>query len=60
MSDEWKAYRASSCWPAQRFMARHLRREHGWGIRRIGRELGLPDRAVKEACADLPGEADDE
>lgn len=42
-------WRSSSCWHAQRFMAQHLHREHNWGIRRIGKRLGLPDRLVREA-----------
>lgn len=32
---------------AERMMALHLRIEHGWGIRRIGKRLGLTDTEVK-------------
>jgi hypothetical protein len=28
-------------------MARHLRREHGWGIRRIAKELGEPMLVIR-------------
>lgn len=33
-------------------MARHPRKEHGWGIRRINRELKMTDKQVKEACGE--------
>lgn len=33
-------------------MASHLRHEHGWGIRRIGKRLGLSDREVKLATGE--------
>lgn len=41
---------AKAQWAADRLMARHLRREHGWGIRRINLELGMSDAEVKRAC----------
>lgn len=37
---------------ARRLLARHLRLEHGWGIRRIGKELGLTDKAVRRALGE--------
>lgn len=40
-------------WGAKRdaveMMANHLRHDHGWGIRRIGKRLGMTDREVKIA-----------
>ena len=33
-------------------MANHLRYDHGWGIRKIGRRLGMSDRAVRMATGD--------
>lgn len=39
-------------WAAKRLMARHLRREHGWGIRRINLELGMSDAEVKRAVGE--------
>lgn len=37
---------------AKQLMARHLRRDHGWGIRKIGRELGWSDKQVREVVDD--------
>jgi len=37
---------------ARRLMARHLRRDHGWGIRRIGKELSLTDKQVRAALGE--------
>ena len=33
-------------------MARHLRFEHGMGVRKIGKRLGLSDGEVKRYCND--------
>lgn len=33
-------------------MANHLRHDHGWGIRKVGKRLGLSDREVKIACGE--------
>jgi hypothetical protein len=38
-------------WAAKREMAKHLMHEHGWGVRAIGRRLGLSDAEVKRATA---------
>lgn len=45
------AARASAAgeWAAKREMARHLRFEHDWGIRRINLRLGMSDAEVKRA-----------
>ena len=40
-------------WAAKRLMARHLRLEHGWGIRRINLELGMSDAEVKRAVGEV-------
>ena len=45
----WRAQQNAE-WTALRLMARHLRREHGWGIRKINLELGMSDAEVKRAC----------
>lgn len=37
---------------AVEMMASHLRYEHSWGIRKIGKHLGLTDREVKRACGE--------
>lgn len=34
-------------------MAVHLRLDHGYGIRRIGRRLKMTDKEVKEVCGEL-------
>lgn len=39
-------------WAAKREMARHLRIEHGWGIRRINLRLGMSDAEVKRAVGE--------
>ena len=33
----------------RRLMARHLHLEHGWGIRRVAKELGMPESRVRAA-----------
>ncbi len=40
-------------WAAKREMARHLRHEHGWGIRKINRRLGMSDAEVKRAVGEV-------
>ena len=39
-------------WYAKSEMARHLRFEHGWGIRRINLRLGMSDLEVKRAVGE--------
>ena len=33
-------------------MANHLRFDHGWGVRRVGRRLGITDKQVRIACGE--------
>lgn len=33
---------------AQKLMAQHLREEHGWGIRRISKLLGLTEKELRD------------
>lgn len=51
-ADSSAATRGAARWYAQSLMARHLRFEHRWGIRRIGKELGMTDSEVKRACGE--------
>lgn len=40
---------ADAKWGATMMMARHLRYDHGWGLRRIAKRLGVSDTRLAEA-----------
>jgi hypothetical protein len=33
-------------------MANHLRFDHGWSVRKVGRRLGITDKQVRVACGE--------